>query len=134
MTTPVPRGDVRRRNRDDAGGRVGGRQEADVAGGVRGAGLQELLLPAAHRDLQAPPGGEGGEVQQEQLGAAARVPGSNQRGDGAGGSNMNNQPELCRFWTAAMNTVYTNIYGPTRWGGNIRRQVHGTNCRYNSIH
>ena len=85
VMTPVPRGDVRRRNRDDAGGRVGGRQEADVAGGVRGAGLQELLLPAAHRDLQAPPGGEGGEVQQEQLGAAARVPGSNQRGDGAGG-------------------------------------------------
>ena len=73
---------MRRRHRDDAGGRVGGRP--DVAGGVGRAGLQELLLAAAHRHLQAPPNGEGGEVQQEQLGAAARVPGSNQQGDGAG--------------------------------------------------
>lgn len=36
-------------------------------------GLQQLLLLGAHRDLQAPPDGERGEMQQKQLGTASQV-------------------------------------------------------------
>lgn len=46
-----------------------------LAGSVGRRGLQQALLLAGHRDLQSPPHGEGGEVQQQQLAAAPQAPG-----------------------------------------------------------
>lgn len=43
-------------------------------GSVGHRGPQQVLLLTGHRDLQSPPHGERGEVQQQQLGAASQAP------------------------------------------------------------
>lgn len=43
-------------------------------GSVGSRGLQQVLLLTGHRDLQSPPHGERGEVQQQQLRAASQAP------------------------------------------------------------
>lgn len=45
-----------------------------LTGSVGRRGLQQVLLLAGHCDLQSPPHGERGEVQQQQLGAASQAP------------------------------------------------------------
>lgn len=45
-----------------------------LTGSVGRRGLQQVLLLTGHRDLQSPPHGERGEVQQQQLGAASQAP------------------------------------------------------------
>ena len=68
-------------NGDHVGGLRGELRSAGPA--VGGAGLNQTLLLARHRDLQAPPDGEGGEVKQQQLGAAAQVPAREAEGRGS---------------------------------------------------
>lgn len=45
-----------------------------LPGSVGRRRLQQVLLLAGHRDLQSPPHGKRGEVQQQQLGAASQAP------------------------------------------------------------
>lgn len=45
-----------------------------MKGTVGHRGLQHVLLFSTHCDLQAPPDGERGEVQQKQLSTASQAP------------------------------------------------------------